>query len=209
MNGTSWKRGGAVYRVLSRLSGQYRRSFLTHQLSGVIFDGTRQSAESVVTGSVLISRQLRFAGVRGEVSYDIEPKVELNAVALTSETFAGPGYVFQAGITRTIDARRTNVFLGANKREGRFALGAEAGYSDPGGASFGLNLFVGLHRDSRTNRWSAGARSAAGVGAASIQVFLDRNANGRFDQGDQPLKDVGFFINRARIILVASSALDG
>jgi len=191
------EQGGAVYRVLNRLSAQYRRSFLTHQLSGVIFDDTSQSTASVVTGSVLISRQLRYAGVRGEVSYDIEPNLELNAVALTSETFAIPGYVFQAGLTRTIDARRTNVFIGANKREGRFALGAEAGYSDPGGASFGLNLFVGLHRDSRTNRWSAGARGAAGIGAASIQVFLDRNANGRFDIGDQPLKDVGFFINRA------------
>lgn len=189
--------GGSVYRVLSRFSGQYRRTFFTHQLSGLIFDDIPQAAESQVTGSFLISRQLRYAGVRGEMSYDIEPNLDLKAVAITSETFAIPGYVFQAGITRTIDAGRTNVFLGANKREGRFALGAEAGFSDPGGASFGLNLFVGLHRDSRTNRWSAGARSAAGIGAASILVFLDRNANGRFDQGDQPLKDVGFFINRA------------
>lgn len=191
------EQGGAVYRLLSRLSGQYRRFFLTHQLSGDIFDGIPQSAESVVTGTVLISRQLRFAGLRGEVSYDIEPNLELNAVALTSETFAVPGYVFQASITRTIDARRTNVLVSANKREGRFALGAEVGWSDPGGVSFGLNLFAGLHRDSRTNRWSAGARGAAGVGAASILVFLDRNADGRFDKGDQPLKNVGFFINRA------------
>lgn len=187
--------GGEAYRLNSRVGGYYRRTFLTHQLQGFVFNGTDSGADSLF-GSVLASRQLRTFGLRGEVLYGIEPEREIRAASVTAETYAVPGFVLQSGVFHSLQADRTDLFASANKREGRFAAGLLLTWSDPGGVSVSINLFTGLARD-RVGDWIAEARGVAATGAASAFVFLDRNGNGVPDRGEPPIENVGFFINRA------------
>lgn len=187
--------GGEAYRLNARLGGYYRRTFLTHQLQGFVFEGTDRGRDQL-TGSLLGSRQIRRLGLRGEVSYELEPELDLQAASIIAESFAMPGYVLQSGVVHILRADRTDVFLSANKREGKFAAGLLLTWSDPGGVSLSLNLFAGVARD-RIGEWMTAARGVASTGAVSAVVFLDRNGNGELDPGEPPIEDVGFFVNRA------------
>ncbi|MCA1734213.1 MAG: hypothetical protein LC732_11490, partial [Acidobacteria bacterium] len=187
--------GGEAYRLNSRMGGYYKRTFLTHQLQGFVFNGTDVRDDSLL-GTVLLSRQLRAFGVRGEMSYGVEPDLELRSGSVTAETYAVPGYIFQGGVLHSLQADRTDVFASANKREGRFAAGLLLTWSDPGGVSLSINLFAGFARD-RVGDWVAEARGVAATGAVSAVVFLDLNGNGLPDPGEPPIENVGFFLNRA------------
>jgi hypothetical protein len=59
-----------------------------------------------------------------------------------------------------------------------------------------VNLFAGFARDSRTGQWISSARPVAGAGAVSPRVFIDKNANGKWDSGEQAVSGAGFFVDR-------------
>jgi hypothetical protein len=54
---------------------------------------------------------------------------------------------------------------------------------------------VGLGQEPRSQQWIADARNMASNGSISARVFLDNNQDGVFNDGDEPLPDIGFRLN--------------
>lgn len=52
-----------------------------------------------------------------------------------------------------------------------------------------------LGRNPRSGQVLHDPQPMAGMGAITARVFLDRNLNGRFDEGDEAIQDAGFTVN--------------
>jgi hypothetical protein len=187
--------GGSVYEIQQRLGGQIRRTFFSNQIGGTIFEDS--GGRTQLFGTALMSRHFRSLGLRGEIGYVIEPEPDLRSTALVVESFAIPDWAIQAGIIRAMIVEDTIVSVGANRREGPYAIGGTARYSESDGFSFSINLFAGITRDPRRGGWVTRARGVASTGAVSALVFLDRNGDGKRDPGEPPIENVGFFVNKA------------
>jgi hypothetical protein len=62
----------------------------------------------------------------------------------------------------------------------------------------GLQLFIAMGLEPRQAQWRFGALPKADSGAASVRVFLDDNANGIMDPGEEPIENVAMTINGSR-----------
>ncbi len=182
-------------RVSGRISTRNRRVRLSHFLDWQRLSGDGRPHETTMTGTLLASTRKRQQHLRGELTYQLWPSRTLNSAALTSEWYIDRDRSFSAGISRDIHEDRTR-FLGSfNRIRGRYSwrLGAQSGTD--GSFLMGISVSSFMAHDKRSGRWARHPRKMAGDGALSIRVWLDLNQNGEFDEGDQPLPDVGFFVN--------------
>src|SRR5206468_23652 len=83
-----------------------------------------------------------------------------------------------AEVSRLVATRQTRYALGMRQTGGPVAVALEQAYEPGKGVSVGVTLSLGLGRDPLSGRWLASARPLAASGAATAEVFLDRNANG-------------------------------
>jgi hypothetical protein len=188
---------------ISRLSG--RISAFRHGLSvsnqvGWAFSsssGSGPAPPANAFGQLLVSKFLQAFALRGEVDYNIQPTREVTSVAVTAETRVVPQLLLSAGVSRTIQARRTRFLVGVSKLEGAFGCGVTADYSSPDGLGVGILFSVGVGRDARNGNWHTQARALAGSGAVSGRAFLDLNGNGLMDAGEKPIAGAGFLLGGA------------
>ncbi|MFM7704447.1 MAG: hypothetical protein ACKO6D_05940, partial [Rubrivivax sp.] len=85
--------------------------------------------------------------------------------------------------------------LTLNRNLGTYSIRAGLSRSTSGITTAGLQFFTSGARDPGSERWMFAALPGANSGATSARVFLDRNLNGTFDAGDEPITGAGFFVN--------------
>ena len=182
--------GASRVDVSARLSA-YRMGMAISKTLRWRATGGQQQAD----GMVQASRRVAGIGVSGQLLYLIKPAARLGAAMLSADRYFGDSYQVNASITRTFIDPTTSLTVGLNKSLGRFGMGLNAFRSNRGDYGVGLQLFIATGRDARTARWITGAAPMAGSGAASMRVFLDRNRNGRLDDGEAPVAGAGFTVN--------------
>lgn len=79
-----------------------------------------------------------------------------------------------------------------NKSLGKYALALSLGYTSHGEASARVLLFTGLAREPSNGQWKFSSLPIAATGAVSARAFINDNANGVMDAGEEPVKEVGF-----------------
>jgi hypothetical protein len=114
---------------------------------------------------------------------------------LSVERAIGGGYRVYASVARSFLDEGHVFAIGVDKSTGAFAAGVETRLVPDGDPLANINLSASIGRDPHLGAWMASARSRAGFGALSVRVFLDRNRDGVFDAGDQPLEGVAFTVN--------------
>ena len=176
--------------VQGRVSASYKGLSIANRVLRTMWTGRPAQTE----GGLQFSRYLGRTGVRGEVLYGIEA-ARVSGASLSVERPIRAGYRVTASVTRSfLDAR--HVFaIGVDKSTGSFAAGVETRFTPGGDSLANINLSAGIGRDPHLGAWMTSARSRAGSGALSARVFLDRNRDGSFDAGDQPLEGVAFTVN--------------
>lgn len=152
----------------------------------------------IATGSLNVSRRFGDMGLSGQLGYSLLPEAKLETVALAADKRLGAGYRLSLGLARSISSRETSMNASLNKNLGSFGLGLTMSYSSRGTFAAGLQLFVAMTREPREGRWRFDAVPAADSGAASVRVFLDNNANGEWDSGEEPIANVAFDVNGNR-----------
>ncbi len=95
---------------------------------------------------------------------------------------------------------------GLNKSLGRYGLGLSTSYSSSGAFTLGLQLFMAMGREPRQGQWRFDALPKADSGAASVRVFLDDNANGVMDPGEEPIANVAMTVNGGRALARTDAA---
>jgi hypothetical protein len=98
-------------------------------------------------------------------------------------------------LNHSLRADLTQASASVSKSVGSFNLSAGLRYNTDSILSLDARFSVGLGREPRENTWVPHALAIAGRGSVSARVFLDNNEDGLFNEGDEPIENVGFTIN--------------
>lgn len=151
-----------------------------------------------IDGALQVASNVGAMFLRGQVNYDFRPGARLSALALSSDTVLGDGYLLNVSATRTFASGDARLTASVNKSMGKFAVALNAGLGKRGEAQVGIQLFTSFGRDPRRSQWLFDAVPMTETGAVSARVFIDRNGNGVMDAGEQPVADAGFVANGAQ-----------
>jgi hypothetical protein len=194
----SFEPGGEVWTIGNRLSKQFGRTFLTHNLTSRIPNGLEGSFERNTQASLIGSRFARGWSIRGELAYQIDPDARLNTATIQVDSYRLRDYQVGLGVQRIEAGDATNrVFASLARTRGAFGWSASVSWDDQNRWTATAGLGVSGIRDPVSGTWATSARSLATQGAVSLRVFVDRDLDGAFSEGDDPLRDVGVFVDRA------------
>jgi hypothetical protein len=143
-------------------------------------------------GNFLLGGRAWGVGIRGDLAYAVEPSSELVSAAVTGEWLFGSGFSARSGVAHGFSAGLTTVSAGISRRFDTFSLGFSGSYSDDDSAVALLTLSLSAARDPHAGDWSLHSGDVAGKGAASARVFLDKDMDGKFSEGDEPVEGAAF-----------------
>jgi hypothetical protein len=149
----------------------------------------------VADGQLQVSRRVAGIGLTGQLQYQIKPLRELGSAVVSADSYLADGYLVNLGLARVFATRETRLSGALNKSLGSFGLGVNGFYSTRHEYGAGVQFFMAMGLEPRNARVMTEAQPMANTGSASIRVFLDKNLNGRMDEGDEPIKGVGFTVN--------------
>ncbi len=202
-----WQQAPAGGRLQLRATSSYSRPLDRLQLAnrlGFGFDGGGLAAD----GRLLLNGRLKGLKLRGQVSYSLAPEPDLAGLDLTGDLEPRPGLGATFGLSHSLaDGGSSALIAGVDWRREVFNLGINAGVTSDGSVRAGASLSFSLGREPRAGRWRMRAGGGSGQGAVSARVFLDRDGDGRFGDGDQPLEGVRFEVDGAR--QAAATGADG
>jgi len=169
---------------------------LSHSMRRVVVQGAPWKVEPESRNTILLSAHARRWALRGACEYDprrLDPPLDLS---LTAE---GPlGGVFAAlGLNRNLQVDDIRGVLSLRRNEGSLGWSFRTEHGKQSGTSLSVALTVGIDYDPRARRWRSHAAPVAGGGAASAQVFLDTNGNGRRDETESLIEGASFVVGRA------------
>lgn len=178
------------YTTSARATQSILRTLLTQELTSQNTDGTR-----VLSGNLQLSRSIAGTSTRAQLSHTLHPNVRAKVGVLATDASL-PGRIrLNATVTRVFDTRDTTLALNLNRSFGTFSLRTGFTRNTAGAFSGALQLFTSMARDSRAEQWRFSVLPLGGNGAASVRAFLDKNLNGVFDEGDEPIPGATFRIN--------------
>ena len=184
--------GAEQREVQARLSAYRNGTAVSNALRWRSLDGTRRAE-----GSLQLSRRVAGVGLTGQLHYTVAPEARAASAAIAADWSLRAGYQLNLGLTRLFQERELRATGALNKSLGPFGLGVNAFYSNRRDYGVGLQLFMAMGLEPRSRRLLREAQPMAGMGAASIRVFLDKNQNGAMDEGEEPVPRAGFIINGA------------
>lgn len=129
--------------------------------------------------------------VRAALDYTFSPNATLTAVRIAADRTLGPEMTLGLSAGHVWAGRTTTLGLTLARRIGPLSLGLDANLSLPHRVySAGLRLGFGFGRNPVDHRLFAGPSGMSASGLATVRVFADDNADGRFDAGEETLEDV-------------------
>lgn len=156
-----------------------------------------ENRQTDVTGLVLVGTALRDFSIRGQAAWSIVPSARIEAVQLAGSKEMGRGYQMIGAVNHEPKHGAYGVTAGLSKRAGSFSFTLSAGWDSPGSYRASAQLSFGLGMDPVTARPLLDASPVAASGAARAVAFVDRNGNGRRNDGEPVLKDVRFSLDGA------------
>lgn len=193
--------GSTNLALTGRVAAYVNRTSVANQLTWQSAGGSTSAS-----GALQLSRRVGDIGLSGQLSYSLKPQAKLETIVLSGDKRLGEGYLLNLGLVRSISSREMLYTAGLNKSLGRYGLGLSTSYASSGAFAAGLQLFVGMGREPRQGQWRFDALPKANSGAASVRVFLDDNANGVMDPGEEPIENVALTVNGGRALARTDSA---
>lgn len=185
--------GSTNLALTGRVAAYVNRTSVSNQLTWQNSGGNTSAS-----GALQLSRRVGDIGLSGQLGYSLKPETKLDTVVLSGDKRLGDAYLLNLGLVRMVSSGETLYTAGLNKSLGRYGLGLSASYSSSGAFAVGLQLFIAMGREPRQAQWRFDALPKADTGAASVRVFLDDNANGIMDLGEEPIENVAMTVNGSR-----------
>ncbi|MCB1539000.1 MAG: hypothetical protein H6865_01575 [Rhodospirillales bacterium] len=127
--------------------------------------------------------------IRFDTDYNIRPDPALDHIEME----------FQRDITEDIDARLDLMHSGidrlntatvqANWRTGHGIVSPSLSYNSRGDMGVYLNTSFGISRDPQTKKIIVGDDQTGTNGSVAVLVYLDKNGDGKYDEGDDPIPE--------------------
>ena len=188
---SDFENGNDRNQLINLLSLQTFGLSLSNQLTYV----QNSTATNTFTGGLGISSYIDGISVRGTINYAFQPIEEVTTVDITIRPKLYNQFQFTYGLNHSLVADLTQVSASASKSIGKYNLSLGARYNSDDIVSLDARFSVGIGREPRQKQWESNALAIAGRGSVSARVFLDNNQDGLFNEGDEPIEDVGFTLN--------------
>lgn len=188
---SDFENGNDRNQFINLLSLQTYGLSLSNQLTYV----QNSAATNLFTGGFGISSYIDGTSVRGTINYALQPIEEVTTVDITVRPRLYNQFQFTYGLNHSLVADLTQVSASVSKAVGKYNLSFGARYNTDEIFSLDARFSVGIGREPRQKQWESNALAIAGRGSVSARVFLDNNQDGLFNEGDEPIEDVGFTLN--------------
>jgi hypothetical protein len=142
-------------------------------------------------GNIAASRFLRYKWqLRGVLDYDLLPGADLRALSFTADRAVSDRAALRFGIGHLFQKPRSTSFqAGATFRTSFGDLALTGDFAAPRRDwSVGLRFAFGIGHDG--SRYRVTPSGPASGGSAAFRSFIDRNGNGRFDDGEEGVPNV-------------------
>lgn len=196
--------GGRTYTTSAIVSTFLGGFSLSDRLFGTV-GHLASSRIDELQGSFLVSRNVRSVSVRGQYDYTLTPRLTSSMTSLRLEDRRRPPYLFGGQISHEAMGGLTHFMADVSRDQGLFSFGMSADFTTNRHVLVTFNLASTLSRNPFSGRWQADARAGASQGAAAARVFLDTNANGRFDPSEKLVEGAQFLVNRGTSVPVTNS----
>lgn len=180
---------GSARLSVSALGAMHTASLAWQQAGG------RDAPPSVLTGALQSSSRLLDMGISSQLLYSVRPRASLDGLVLTADRALSEGHRINAGLLRDLRNGSTLWTMGISRRFDSFAVALNGSMDQTRQWTAGLQLFMALGRDPRSDRWFAESLPLAGQGAVVARAFVDRNLNGLRDPGEEAVANAAFILN--------------
>ena len=187
--------GGTTTSVSGRVSSAFGAASVTKTLKWQLAKA-EDSRNTTVDGSWLIGGRINNVRVRGQISYLVEPTIEISSSSVSGDWRINERFNASGGVDVSLADETVTTFSAGLNSDLKFAaLGVDLSYASTNDISGRMSLSFSSARDPKNPVVPivSSQRMASG-GAMAARVYLDKNSNGKFDD-DEPLKDVKFTVN--------------
>lgn len=184
--------------VQARLSAYRDGMALSNALRWQSLENKELGRTRRADGQFQLSRRVAGIGLSGQLHYTLAPSARLAAAAGSADWHLAQGYLLNLGVTRMFQERELRLNAALNKSLGSFGLGVNGFWSNRRAYGLGVQLFMAMGLEPRSARLLREAQPMAGMGAASLRVFVDTNLNGAMDEAEETVQGAGFTVNGAR-----------
>jgi hypothetical protein len=190
LNFRNTKRKNSEARVFGgRISAQLGRTYLNNYLQWEENTDFSENS-SVIDGSTQLASQFGKFRIRGNLNYDLYPEADI------TKTWVSGLYNLTSGLSTELtlghDFENDNLSYGTfglNWNNGKFLLSPQFSYNSDDKYTAALSFSTSFGSDPRTGKTKFSATPMADQGGVSARVFLDKNNNKIFDDGDEPIKN--------------------
>ncbi|MEM9233176.1 MAG: hypothetical protein AAGA69_02935, partial [Pseudomonadota bacterium] len=170
---------------------------LTHEVTGRIQRTPAGQQSASAEGTLLLSRISSFATVRGEASYSLGDNPDLTMLTAASDIRLGEETMLRLNTSYDLRADNHSVGMGMNTRFGAVSAGGFVRYGEESGVTAGVSLSSSLARSPDGN-WLNSSRRLAGLGGAMVRAYIDDDADGVYDEGEELLPNVAATVSGRR-----------
>ncbi len=193
--------GNRSLALMGRVATYVNRTSVANQL---IWQSSGNT--TTASGALQLSYRVGDMGLSSQLSYTLKPQATLDTLVLSGDKRLSEGYLLNLGLVRTVSSGDMLYAAGLNKSLGRYGLGLGTSYASSGEWAVGLQLFSAMGREPRQGQWLFDALPKADGGVASVRVFVDDNANGVMDSGEEPIENVAMTINGSQAPMPTNAA---
>lgn len=179
------------YELFNRFSMNMFGAYLSHHLKYI---GSSLGAGER-TGLLLVSRRIGFLGLRSEVNYDYVDGFNPREMSFGVDGQLFKNYRYRVGVSKEILRDAYEFSVGLNGKFHDQTIRLDASTSTDERVSVSAAIGMGSAFEPRNKEWAYSSSPVADLGLVSMRTFIDKNQNGEFDFGDEPIKGVGFHIN--------------
>ncbi|HEY0627689.1 MAG TPA: hypothetical protein VGD10_13310 [Allosphingosinicella sp.] len=185
--------GGTSWTGLGRASTTIAQTLVSAGLDYTRDQRPDSDRQQRLTGNITLSRFIDFKWqVRGVLDYDLVPDSRLRALTLLADRNVSERLGFRLGAGKTFGEGKDLTVQGAAFLRLPFADLAFSGDYATARKDWrlGVRLAFGLAFDPGARNYRVTRPGPAAGGSAAFHAFTDRNGNGVFDAGEEPVAGV-------------------
>lgn len=164
---------------------------VSNNISARLYEISTGSHQDELLGQFAASKYIDDIFLRGSASYEIGEETSFKNISATLSKPLGKETSGELGIERQMEDDEVTKYYGQiNWASGPFTLFSRLQAEDNGQYTGMLGLSTGIDFSPFKGTPEIHKSSNVDVGGLSCRVFLDRDFNGEFSQGDKPLEGV-------------------
>lgn len=191
--------GGSQNRADARISTVFGRAAVSNTIRWTS-SKTNGSTSTNISGAILVGGQWRNTRLRGQLLYNLNGLKILRTASATAIIPLGDRFQSQLGANLALAGGGEHTFSASvSTRQLPVNMGLGVSVTSGGDIDIRLNSAFSFGLDPRTNDIHFDQRSLTDSAALSALAFIDNNGDGVFDEGDDPIENVGFRIGRRQL----------